>query len=69
LEKYKIYIGEYNAKENPNANWTLIAKVDKKEVKSLIEKALLVVHQGLDVYLESPSGEVQAYFRDNLDIS
>lgn len=65
-EFYKIYIGDYTKKEGFPASYTIYGVVPRKDLKQHINEAVSKIHQGLDVYILTPKGEVKAYYRDEL---
>lgn len=63
---YKIYIGDYHKKEGLPASYTINGVVPKKGLKKRINELKSQIHQGLDIYILTPKGEIKAYYRDNL---
>jgi cobalamin biosynthesis protein CbiD len=64
---YKIYIGDYHKKEGLPASYTINGVVPRKHLKQRVLEIVSKIHQGLDVYILTPKGEVKAYYRDNLN--
>jgi hypothetical protein len=66
IEFYKIYIGDYTKKKGFPASYTIYGIVPETELKRHILEAVSKIHEGLDIYILTPEGEVKAYYRDNL---
>ena len=65
-EFYKIYIGDYHKKDGFPASYTINGVVPKNGLRARINELKKQIHQGLDIYILTPKGEVKAYYRDNL---
>lgn len=65
-EFYKIYIGDYHKKDGFPASYSIYGVVPRNRLKESVKEAVSKIHQGLDVYILTPKGEVKAYYRDNL---
>lgn len=65
-EFYKIYIGDYTKKDGFPASYTINGIVPKSNLKKRINEIKNQIHQGLDIYILTPKGEIKAYYRDNL---
>lgn len=63
---YKIYIGDFQKKKGFPASYSLYGIVNKKELDKQIKNIKNQIHQGLDIYILTPEGEVKAYYRDKL---
>lgn len=65
-EFYKIYIGDYHKKDGFPASYSIYGVTPRKHLKVRVKEAVSKIHQGLDIYILTPKGEIKAYFRDNL---
>ena len=65
-EFYKIYIGDYHKKEGFPASYTIYGVVPRNRLKQSVREAVSKIHQGLDVFILTPKGEIKAYYRDEL---
>lgn len=64
-EFYKLYIGSY-VKEGKPTTWTIASTVPRKGLIKAIKELSTSLKYGMELYILTPSGEIKAFYRENI---